>query len=68
MKNKDYWPAITLLIIVILALTYLIPQTLNEHRMENERLNNIEEQIKENKFIINKLENHIIEMEGDSNK
>lgn len=63
--NKGYNVSmITLGICVVLALTYLIPQTLKEHQMEEERMERIERSIDRFNKDIDELENRMIDL-GD---
>lgn len=62
--NKGYNVSIiTLGICVVLALTYLIPQTLKEHQMEEERMESIERSIDRFNKDIDELENRMIDLE-----
>lgn len=62
--NKGYNVSmITLGICVVLALTYLIPQTLKEHQMEEERMLRIERSIDRVNKDIDELENRMIDLE-----
>lgn len=62
--NKGYNVSmITLGICVVLALTYLIPQTLKEHQMEEERMERIERLIDRFNKDIDELENRMIDLE-----
>lgn len=62
--NKGYNASmITLGICVVLALTYLIPQTLKEHQMEEERMERIERSIDRFNKDIDELENRMIDLE-----
>lgn len=62
--NKGYNVSIiTLGICVVLALTYLIPQTLKEHQMEEERMEHIERSIDRFNKDIDELENRMIDLE-----
>lgn len=62
--NKGYNVSIiTLGICVVLALTYLIPQTLKEHQMEEERMERIERSIYRFNKDIDELENRMIDLE-----
>lgn len=62
--NKGYNVSIiTLGICVVLALTYLIPQTLKEHQMEEERMERIERSINRFNKDIDELENRMIDLE-----
>lgn len=62
--NKGYNVSIiTLGICVVLALTYLIPQTLKEHQMEEERMERIERSIDRFNKYIDELENRMIDLE-----
>lgn len=62
--NKGYNVSmITLGICVVLALTYLIPQTLKEHQMEEERMERIERSIYRVNKDIDELENRMIDLE-----
>lgn len=62
--NKGYnLSMITLGISVVLALTYLIPQTLKEHQMEEERTERIERSIDRVNKDIDELENRMIDLE-----
>lgn len=64
--NKGYNASmITLGICVVLALTYLIPQTLKEHQMEEERMERIERSIDRFNKDIDELENRMIDLEDD---
>lgn len=61
--NKGYNASmITLGICVVLALTYLIPQTLKEHQMEEERMERIERSIDRFNKDIDELENRMIDL------
>lgn len=63
-RNKGYNVSIiTLGICVVLALTYLIPQTLKEHQMEEERMERIERSIDRFNKDIDELENRMIDLE-----
>lgn len=62
--NKGYNASIiTLGICVVFALTYLIPQTLKEHQMEEERMERIERSIDRFNKDIDELENRMIDLE-----
>ena len=62
--NKGYNVSmITLGICVVLSLTYLIPQTLKEHQMEEERMERIERSIDRFNKDIDELENRMIDLE-----
>ena len=62
--NKGYNVSmITLGICVVLALTYLIPQTLKEHQMEEESMERIERSIDRVNKDIDELENRMIDLE-----
>lgn len=62
--NKGYNVSIiTLGICVVLALTYLIPQTLKEHQMEEERMERIERSIDRFNKDIDELKNRMIDLE-----
>lgn len=62
--NKGYNVSmITLGICVVLALTYLIPQTLKEHQMEEERMERIERSIDRFNKDVDELENRMIDLE-----
>lgn len=62
--NKGYNVSIiTLGICVVLALAYLIPQTLKEHQMEEERMERIERSIDCFNKDIDELENRMIDLE-----
>lgn len=62
--NKGYNASmITLGICVVLALTYLIPQTLKEHQMEEERMERLERSIDRFYKDIDELENRMIDLE-----
>lgn len=62
--NKGYNVSmITLGICVVLALTYLIPQTLKEHQIEEERMERIERSIDRFNKDIDELENRMIDLE-----
>lgn len=62
--NKGYNVSIIMLgICVVLALTYLIPQTLKEHQMEEERMERIERSIDCFNKDIDELENRMIDLE-----
>ena len=62
--NKGYNASmITLGICVVLALTYLIPQTLKEHQMEEERMERLERSIDRFYKDLDELENRMIDLE-----
>lgn len=62
--NKGYNVSmITLGICIVLALTYLIPQTLKEHQIEEERMERIERSIDRFYKDIDELENRMIDLE-----
>lgn len=62
--NKGYnISIITVGICVVLALTYLIPQTLHEHQIEEERMERLERTIDRLNKDFDDLENKMIDLE-----
>lgn len=61
------WSVITVVIGVVMAITYLIPQTLREHQIEEDRTIHIERTIQKQQDEIDELENELIKIKEDLN-
>lgn len=67
-NDKGYvWSIVTVVIGVLMAIAYLIPQVIHEHQIEEDRMQRLEHTISKQQEDIDALENKLISIMEDLN-
>lgn len=67
-NDRGYnWSIVTVIIGVLLAIGYTIPQVIHEHQIEEDRLQQLERTISKQQEDIDTLENELISIKEDLN-
>ena len=67
-NDKGYvWSIVTVVIGVLMAIAYLIPQVIHEHQIEEDRMQRLERTISKQQEDIDALENKLISIMEDLN-
>lgn len=67
-NDRGYnWSIVTVIIGVLLAIGYMIPQVIHEHQIEEDRLQQLERTISKQQEDIDTLENELISIKEDLN-